>query len=195
MCTRIALFGISIHYDVRDFRHDLLDQTISQHGHSLMIILHSWEHTHTYKWSARMLGCICVCWVSGCSGTYGYTSISFWAMLQAAPSPTASGVGTVPERSPLSCPPPFCSGSKRTLGRRRTYKAPTPVHTHTHSLSNAQQWRLSACSGPLPTNASTDLWVHRSYDRWWTSGQSSSQRHWWELFQQPEQHQCVKRLL
>ncbi|TNN40626.1 hypothetical protein EYF80_049216 [Liparis tanakae] len=42
------------------------------------------------------------------------------ATLQAAPSPTTSGVGTVPERSPLSCPPPFCSGSKRTRGRRRT---------------------------------------------------------------------------
>lgn len=59
-----------------------------------------------------------------------FTSISCWAMLQAAPSPTASGVGTVPERRPLSCPPPFCSGSKRTRGRRRTYNAPTPVHTH-----------------------------------------------------------------
>lgn len=59
----------------------------------------------------------------------GFTSISCWAMLQAAPRPTASGVGTVPERRPRSCPPPLCSGSKRTRGRRRTYRAPTPVHT------------------------------------------------------------------
>lgn len=63
-----------------------------------------------------------------------FTSISSWAMLQAAPSPTASGVGTVPERSPLSCPPPFCIGSKRTLGLRRTYNAPTPGHTHVVSI-------------------------------------------------------------
>lgn len=56
-------------------------------------------------------------------------------MLQAAPSPTASGVGTVPERRPLSCPPPFCRGSKRTRGLRRTYNAPTPVQTHARKAS------------------------------------------------------------
>lgn len=61
-------------------------------------------------------------------------------MLQAAPRPTASGVGTVPERNPLSCPPPFCSGSKRTRGRRRTYRAPTPVHTYTGSSCSHQMF-------------------------------------------------------
>lgn len=37
--TRVALFWVSVHDDIRNCRHDLLDQTISQHGHSLMIIL------------------------------------------------------------------------------------------------------------------------------------------------------------
>lgn len=37
--TWVALFCISVHDDVRNRRHDLLDQTISQHGHSLMIVL------------------------------------------------------------------------------------------------------------------------------------------------------------
>lgn len=37
--TRVALFWVSVHDDIRNCRHDLLDQMISQHGHSLMIIL------------------------------------------------------------------------------------------------------------------------------------------------------------
>ncbi len=35
-------------------------------------------------------------------------------------SPTTSGVGSVPERSPRSWPPPENSGASRTRGRRRT---------------------------------------------------------------------------
>lgn len=124
VCTRVALLWISVHDDVRNPGHDFLDQTISQHGHSLMIILRTQTHIKSQDVGLCLLrpgmfGCIC------------FTSISCWAMLQAAPSPTASGVGTVPERRPLSCPPPLCSGSIRTRGRRRTYKAPTPVHTQT----------------------------------------------------------------
>ena len=52
--------------------------------------------------------------------------ISRSAMAQASPKPTTSGVGTVPDRSPRSCPPPSCSARRATFGRRRMYKAPTP---------------------------------------------------------------------
>jgi len=55
------------------------------------------------------------------------TIISCWASWQAEPSPTASGVGTVPLRIPRSWPPPLCTGTTRTRGRRRRYRAPTPT--------------------------------------------------------------------
>lgn len=44
--TRVTLFWISIHDDIRNLRHDLLDQTISQHGHPLMIILNKQTNKH-----------------------------------------------------------------------------------------------------------------------------------------------------
>ena len=44
-----------------------------------------------------------------------------------APSPTASGVGSGPERSPRSWPPPENSGASRSRGRRRTRSAPMPL--------------------------------------------------------------------
>ncbi|CAN6542026.1 unnamed protein product [Malus baccata var. baccata] len=40
----------------------------------------------------------------------------------AAPNPTTNGVGTVPLRIPLSCPPPFIWGSTRILGLLLMYK-------------------------------------------------------------------------
>jgi len=46
-------------------------------------------------------------------------AISSFAVWQAAPRPTTSGVGTVPDRMPRSCPPPEMSASMRTRGRRR----------------------------------------------------------------------------
>ncbi len=53
-------------------------------------------------------------------------AISAAASRQASPSPTISGAGSVPDRSPRSCPPPENNGARRTLGRRRTNNAPTP---------------------------------------------------------------------
>jgi hypothetical protein len=53
--------------------------------------------------------------------------MSVLAILAAAPSPTTNGVGTVPLRIPRSCPPPENNGSIRTLGLRRTNRAPTPI--------------------------------------------------------------------
>ena len=47
-------------------------------------------------------------------------AISSPAMRQATPRPTQSGVGSVPERLPRSCPPPSINGTRRTRGRRRT---------------------------------------------------------------------------
>ena len=44
----------------------------------------------------------------------------------AAPKPTTSECGSVPDRMPRSCPPPEKIGSRRTRGRRRTYSAPMP---------------------------------------------------------------------
>lgn len=58
------------------------------------------------------------------------TSISVCAIWQAAPRPTAKGVGTVPLLIPLSCPPPLWIASTRTLGLLLTYKAPTPKKFH-----------------------------------------------------------------
>jgi hypothetical protein len=55
------------------------------------------------------------------------TSISCLHILHAAPKPTARGHGTVPLLKPRSWPPPLMIGSRRTLGRLRTYRAPTPV--------------------------------------------------------------------
>lgn len=118
-CTRVTLFWISVQDDVRNCRHDLLHQVISQHRHSLVIVLHTRYMKNKNDSSIRLH--------RAKFGGFLFTSISCWAMLQAAPRPTASGVGTVPERRPLSCPPPFCRGSKRTRGLRRTYNAPTPV--------------------------------------------------------------------
>lgn len=123
VCTRVTLIRVSVHDNVRYCRHDLLDQAICQHGHSLMIVLLA-RARNKHQGSERAIMSLTFQGI-----IVGFTSISCWAMLQAAPRPTASGVGTVPERNPRSCPPPFCSGSKRTRGRRRTYRAPTPVHT------------------------------------------------------------------
>lgn len=119
--TRIALFWIPVQDDVRNRRDDLLHQLISQHGHSLVIVLHTSCMKNKNDSSKGLY--------QAKFGGFIFTSISCWAMLQAAPRPTASGVGTVPERRPRSCPPPFCRGSKRTRGLRRTYSAPTPAHT------------------------------------------------------------------
>lgn len=117
--TGVALLRVSVHDHVGYRSHDLLDQTIRQRGHPLMIVLHT--HTNTRLQNVRPRS-----WTSRLTSVV-FTSISCWEMLHAAPRPTARGVGTVPERSPLSCPPPFCSGSRRTRGRRRTYRAPTPA--------------------------------------------------------------------
>ena len=68
VCTRVALLWISVHDDVRKPIHDLLDQTICQCGHSLMIILNTHTQTHTniksqdvwlHLLSFCMFGCIC----------------------------------------------------------------------------------------------------------------------------------------
>lgn len=48
-------------------------------------------------------------------GLFG-TSNSSLATLQAVPRPTTSGHGSVPERRPLSCPPPVISGLSLTRG-------------------------------------------------------------------------------
>lgn len=64
MCTRVALFWISIHDNVRNPRHDLLDQTISKCGHSVMIILHTHKHTKSQDVWVRLLSLdvlVCVC--------------------------------------------------------------------------------------------------------------------------------------
>lgn len=57
-CTRVALFWISVHDDIRNPSHDLLDQTISQCGHSVMIILCPHTRMHTNILRLRMFGCI-----------------------------------------------------------------------------------------------------------------------------------------
>lgn len=54
-CTGVALFWISVHDHFRNLRHDLLDQSISQHGHSVMIVLCA----HKHLLSSRIFGCIC----------------------------------------------------------------------------------------------------------------------------------------
>lgn len=43
--------------------------------------------------------------------------------------------------------------------------------------------------------AKAHLWAHRFCDRLSTSDRPSSPTHWWESFQQPVQHQCVRKLL
>lgn len=186
VCTRVALIRVSVHDNVRYRRHDLLDQAICQHGHSLMIVLLT-QHINTGGQNQPPS-----CWPSK-GLIVGFTSISCWAMLQAAPRPTASGVGTVPERSPRSCPPPLCSGSRRTRGRRRTYRAPTPAHTCTggpvrRSGPGRRVRKISSFE------AKAHLWAHRFCDRLSTSDQLSSPTHWWESFQPPVQHQCVRKL-
>lgn len=200
--TRVALLGISVHDNIRDCRHDLLDQTVCQHGHPLMVVL--FAQTPRFR-SLRPLLTFDLLRLF----FFFFTSISCWAMLQAAPRPTASGVGTVPERKPLSCPPPFCSGSKRTRGRRRTYRAPTPVHTHTHTPEAAVHTKCFYMTFGFALifislylayfyesirSAPAHLWVRRVCGHWWTSDQPSSRRRWWESFQQPEQHQCGRKL-
>jgi len=62
--------------------------------------------------SISRLDSLVACWRS--------CSISSNATAHAFPSPTTSGVGSVPERSPRSWPPPLMSGSILTRGRRRT---------------------------------------------------------------------------
>ena len=55
-------------------------------------------------------------------------SISFMAISQAAPIPTIPGTFNVPDRMPLSCPPPSIWAVTLTLGFfLRTYSAPTPL--------------------------------------------------------------------
>lgn len=65
-------------------------------------------------------------WKKCSKGRKGDSNTTSWAMLHAAPNPTTRGVGTVPLRSPRSCPPPLICASIRTLGRLRMYSAPTP---------------------------------------------------------------------
>lgn len=54
-------------------------------------------------------------------------TISLLAILQASPNPTHKAGAKVPLLNPLSYPPPFIMGIRRTLGYLRTYKAPIPL--------------------------------------------------------------------
>lgn len=59
--TGIALFWISVHDYIRNLRHDLLDQSTGQHGHSVVIILSAHRHTQTYTDTNNQIpGCLSV---------------------------------------------------------------------------------------------------------------------------------------
>lgn len=94
----------------------------------------------------------------------------------------------------------------RGVGVARTERLRLYTHTHTGRSCSHQTFLhdLWICvyfyfSGPafafvFFTSAHAHLWVHRVCGHWWTSDQPSSRRRWWESFQQPEQHQCGRKL-
>jgi hypothetical protein len=98
---------------------------------------------HAAAWKTKFLACSLL--VAGLSSAERWrsktadethlrsASISWAATLQAAPKPTISGAGRVPDRRPRSCPPPLICGSSRTLGRRLMYSAPVSTTGSTGS--------------------------------------------------------------
>lgn len=78
------------------------------------------------------------------------------------------------------------------------------LHLYTHAW--AGQWegadraewfqRYSGVSALFlqHRSAKAHLWAHRFCDRLSTSDRLSSPTHWWESFQQPVQHRCVRKL-
>mmetsp|Transcript_161373 Transcript_161373/g.391873 ORF Transcript_161373/g.391873 Transcript_161373/m.391873 type:complete len:232 (+) Transcript_161373:321-1016(+) len=87
-------------------------------------------------------------------------AISSLAMRAAAPRPTQSGCGSVPERSPRSCPPPDICGVTRTRGRRRTYSAPTPFGPYSLCAETDSRSMFIALTsmGSLPTICAASQW-------------------------------------
>ena len=95
-----------------------------------------------------------------CSTQAASAAISVRASSQAAPRPTTSGWGSVPERRPRSWPPPEISGSRRTRGRRRTNSAPMPLGPYSlwpDSDSKSMHDALTS-SGTLPAICAASVW-------------------------------------
>mmetsp|Transcript_14608 Transcript_14608/g.62624 ORF Transcript_14608/g.62624 Transcript_14608/m.62624 type:complete len:242 (+) Transcript_14608:277-1002(+) len=86
--------------------------------------------------------------------------ISSAAIFAAAPSPTTSGVGRVPDRKPLSCPPPEMSASMRRRGRRLTYTAPMPFGPYIlwPEMLRQSMFMALTSTGIFPTACAASVW-------------------------------------